>query len=46
MLMLVELGGGDRQCLSTLIFLQYLVSPVLLTMSLALFVIVVTSGVV
>ena len=46
MLMLVELGGGDRQGLSTLIFLQYLVAPVLLTMSLALFVIVVTSGVV
>ena len=45
MLMLVELGGGDRASLSTLIFFQYLVSPLVLTVSLALFVVSVTSGV-
>jgi len=44
MLMLVELGGGDRAALSTIMFLQYLVSPILLTLSLSGFVIAVTAG--
>ena len=44
MIMLVELGGGDRATLTTLIFLQAAVAPLVLGVSLSGFVMVVASG--
>ena len=45
MLMLVELGG-DRATLSAMLFLQYMLSPLLLTLSLSGIVVAVTARVV
>ena len=41
-----ELGGGERASMSAIIFLQYVVSPLLLTVSLAGFIIAITAGLV
>jgi len=43
MVMLVELGGGERASMSAIIFLQYVASPIILTVSLAAFIIAITS---
>ena len=44
--MLVELGGGKRKPMSAIIFLQYIVSPLILTLSLSGFVICITAAIV
>mmetsp|Transcript_41027 Transcript_41027/g.99460 ORF Transcript_41027/g.99460 Transcript_41027/m.99460 type:complete len:443 (-) Transcript_41027:151-1479(-) len=46
MIMLVELGGGEKAPMSTIIFLQYILSPVILTFCLSLFVMAIAAEVI